>query len=175
MTAALLLGLLVVLVAVGLHALSLVRRLHRLHQRLDAARAALDAALARRAAVALRATGAPAPAPAGRPDPWGPAREDAENALGRVLARLDRGVLPPALAAELADAERLAVLGRAVHNDAVRDALALRTRRPVRYLRLAGTAPMPVYAEFAADPPAAPSPAAPLPAPPVDRRPSATR
>ncbi|MCX6462255.1 MAG: NUDIX hydrolase, partial [Pseudonocardiales bacterium] len=90
---------------------------------------------------------------AGRPGPWDAAREDAENALGRALGRLDRSALPAPVAAELADAERLVVLGRAVHNDAVRDALALRTRRLVRLLRLAGTAPVPAYVEFAADPP----------------------
>ena len=42
----------------------------------------------------------------------------------------------------------------AVRNDAVRDTLGLRSRRLVRWLRLAGTAPMPTYFEIA-DPPAA--------------------
>ena len=65
------------------------------------------------------------------------AREEAENALGAALARLDRGALPPAVRDELADAEQLAALGRVVHNDAVRDALALRTHRLVRWFRLA--------------------------------------
>jgi hypothetical protein len=36
-----------------------------------------------------------------------------------------------------------------VHNDAVRDTLALRSRRLVRWLHLAGTAPMPAYFEIA--------------------------
>ena len=34
-------------------------------------------------------------------------------------------------------------------NDAVRDTLRLRRRRKVRYFRLAGTAPLPEYFEFA--------------------------
>ena len=148
---------LVVLLLVVLGTLARVRRLHRLHQRLDAARAALDAALVRRARAARVAgvEGVAGPAAtaldlAGRP--WDGAREDVENALGAALARLDRGALPPAVRDELADAEQLAALGRGVHNDAVRDALALRTRRLVRWFRLAGTAPVPLYAEFAVTP-----------------------
>lgn len=147
-------ALLVALVLVVLATLARVRRLHRLHQRLDAARAALDAALVRRARAA-RAAGVAGPAAAvldraGRP--WDGAREDVENALGAALARLDRAALPPAVRDELADAEQLAALGRVVHNDAVRDALALRRRRLVRWFRLAGTAPVPLYAEFAVTP-----------------------
>ena len=44
------------------------------------------------------------------------------------------------------------LLARRVHNDAVRDTLDLRSRRLVRWLRLAGTAPAPAYFEIA-DPP----------------------
>ena len=54
--------------------------------------------------------------------------------------------------ADLAEAEDLLVLARHVHNEAVRDTLALRSRRLVRLLRLAGTAPMPQYFETV-DPP----------------------
>jgi hypothetical protein len=75
--------------------------------------------------------------------------ETAANALGRALARLDRAALPPDLRAALADAEQLLVLARRVYNDAVRDTLGLRSRRLVRWLRLAGTAPMPAYFEIA--------------------------
>ena len=61
---------------------------------------------------------------------------------------------PPAdVRAALVDAEQLLVLARRVHNDAVRDTLGLRSHRLVRWLRLAGTAPMPTYFEIA-DPPA---------------------
>jgi hypothetical protein len=228
-----LVGLIVAAWAVAL-CLSRVRRLHRLHIRVDAARAGLDAALARRAAAAsaagvvvpgglatgttpasrrprstmavpraavdaeagasvpgrlwstavpraavdaeagatvpgrLRSTAVPHPAvdnEAGSPvsgrsrstttmpqavvDP-----EAAANALGRALARLDRATLPADVRAALTDAEQLLVLARRVHNDAVRDTLGLRSRRLVRWLRLAGTAPMPAYFEIADPAPA---------------------
>lgn len=122
----------------GLLAHGRVRRLHRLHQRLDAARAGLDRALARRTDVAARAGVRIGPAPD---------RETAANALARDLSRLDRAALAPALHAELAESEALLTLARHVHNEAVRDTLVLRARRLVRWLRLAGTAPMPAYFE----------------------------
>jgi hypothetical protein len=50
---------------------------------------------------------------------------------------------------ELVDAEQLVILARRVHNDAVRDTLGLRSRRLVRWLHLAGTAPLPAYFEIA--------------------------
>ncbi|HXO12370.1 MAG TPA: NUDIX domain-containing protein, partial [Mycobacterium sp.] len=50
---------------------------------------------------------------------------------------------------ELADAEARVVLARRFHNDAVRDTLALRERRLVRWFRLAGTAALPSYFEIA--------------------------
>ncbi|HEX3648485.1 MAG TPA: NUDIX domain-containing protein [Pseudonocardiaceae bacterium] len=139
--------------------LGTANRLDRLHVRTDAAWAGLDAALARRAVVtrALAATGAVSPSRAtalrdaadraelaGRDD-----REAAESELSRLLGDLDRSVVPAAMAAELADAEQRVVLARRVHNDAVRDTLALRTRRLVRWLRLAGTAARPNYFEIA--------------------------
>ena len=80
--------------------------------------------------------------------------EAAANALGRALARLDRTTLPADVRAALTDAEQLLVLARRVHNDAVRDTLGLRSRRLVRWLRLAGTAPMPAYFEIADPTPA---------------------
>src|SRR5690606_13053716 len=58
------------------------------------------------------------------------------------------GQLRPQLVAELADAEARVLIARRFHNDAVRDTLALRTRRPVRLLRLGGTAPLPTYFEI---------------------------
>jgi hypothetical protein len=78
-----------------------------------------------------------------------PDREAAENRLGRVLAALDRSALPDQVATELVDAELLLVLARRVHNDAVRDTLGLRSRRLVRWLQLAGGAPLPRYFEIA--------------------------
>ena len=148
----------------------------------DAARAGLDAALARRAAAAARGGRGRPPGAAGprrrhgarrpaaaagglrsrrcpgraarrgaccRAAACGSTREAAANALGRALARLDRAALPADVRAALVDAEQLLVLARRVHNDAVRDTLGLRSRRLVRWLRLAGTAPMPAYFEIA--------------------------
>jgi hypothetical protein len=121
--------------------LTRVRRLHRLHIRVDAARAGLDAALARRVAAAARAgVGLRGPTP----DP-----EEGANALSRALAHLDRAALPSDVRVDLDDAEQLLAVARRVHNDAVRDTLGLRSLRLVRWLRLAGTAPMPAYFEMA--------------------------
>lgn len=148
----------VVVVLGGLVLVATANRLDRLHVRLDAGWAALDAALARRSVVA-RAVAAGAHVgeqgaclreaadvaeTASRPE-----REAAENELTRLLAAIDRGCLPLRLADELADAEQRVVIARRVHNDAVRDTLALRRRRKVRYFKLAGTAPQPEYFEIA--------------------------
>jgi 8-oxo-dGTP pyrophosphatase MutT (NUDIX family) len=146
-------------VLIGPWILGTASRLDRLHVRTDAAWAGLDAALARRAVV-TRAVVA-----AGRLDPDTATmlrnvadraeraprteREAAENELSGLLEDLDRTTFAPALAAELLDAEQRVVLARRVHNDAVRDTLSLRRRRPVRWLKLAGTAPQPEYFEIA--------------------------
>ncbi|MET0233227.1 MAG: NUDIX domain-containing protein [Kibdelosporangium sp.] len=129
-------------------------RLDRLHVRTDAAWAALEAALGRRAVVARAVavtvnTGslrevADHAEQAPRPD-----REAAENELSRELAAVERARLPLALVAELNDAEQRVVIARRVHNDAVRDTLTQRRRRAVRWLKLAGTAPQPEYFEIA--------------------------
>ena len=139
-----------------------VRRLHRLHVRIDAARDALESALERRAAGALAAAAvlerdgpvlrsavAGARAAGASDGERESDREGAENVLGRALAGIDRAALPDAVLEELVDAEQLLLLARRVHNDAVRDARALRSRRLVRWLHLAGTAPMPDFFEIA--------------------------
>jgi hypothetical protein len=46
------------------------------------------------------------------------------------------------------------MIARRVYNDAVRDTLALRSHRMVRWLRLAGTAALPRYFEIAEPAPA---------------------
>ena len=125
-----------------------MRRLDRLNVRLTAARLALEIALERRAEAARAAGLAPGRPPAGP----GTDREAAENELGRALAVLDRDGLPADVAAELADAQRHVDLVRRVHNDAVRDTLGLRSRRMVRWLRLAGSVPVPAYFEIADHP-----------------------
>jgi 8-oxo-dGTP pyrophosphatase MutT (NUDIX family) len=152
-TALLIIGLsLVLLLAVWLYATA--NRLDRLHVRTDAAWAALQATLDRRAVVA-RAVAATADIGslrevadhaerASRAD-----REAAENELSRELAAVERVRLPLALVAELVDAEQRVVIARRVHNDAIRDTLTQRRRRMVRWLKLAGTAPSPEYFEIA--------------------------
>jgi hypothetical protein len=168
LVASLLAAALVVVIAVATWCVSRARRLDRLHVRTDSARTALDAALARRAETAqrvARALGDAAeglgPAAAGARDTRGADRERAENELGRRLAAVPRATLPGALLGDLVDAERLVVLARRVHNDAVRDTLALRSRRLVRWFRLAGHAPVPAYFEIADPQPSAVSRAAP--------------
>ncbi|MCO1653475.1 NUDIX hydrolase [Pseudonocardia humida] len=155
-----LIGLLAVLLG-GLAALTAnrVRRLDRLHVRMDAARSALVAALDRRALAAARAgalldptSAAPLAAAVDAATAAGtrwPEREAAENRLGRLLAGMDRSALPRGPAAELVEAEQLLALARRVHNDAVRDTLGLRSRWLVRHLHLAGRAPLPRYFEIA--------------------------
>jgi hypothetical protein len=134
--------------AVG--AMRAASRLDRLHVRTDASWAALDAALYRRAiaASALKGPGALRRAAHAALLAGPAAREDVENELGRTLAVLDRCQIEPACANRLADAEQAVVIARRVYNDAVRDTLALRSRRMVRWLRLAGTAPLPSYFEI---------------------------
>lgn len=154
-------ALLVILAAVivlgGLFLVATANRLDRLHVRLDAGWAAMDAALARRAVVArtvaagaLSGTQAAAVLEAADAAEAAPRveREDAENELTKLLAAVARDRLPARLADELADAEQRVVIARRVHNDAVRDTLTLRQRRKVRYFKLAGTAPRPTYFEI---------------------------
>jgi 8-oxo-dGTP pyrophosphatase MutT (NUDIX family) len=149
----------VLVVLVGLWLVATANRLDRLHVRTDAGWAALDAALARRAVVARAvAAGDTVTEPAARrlrraaeraeSAPWAE-REVEENELTRLLAEVDRGMLPRPLADELSDAEHRLVIARRVHNDAVRDTLSLRRCRRVRYFKLAGTAPQPEYFEIA--------------------------
>jgi hypothetical protein len=64
------------------------------------------------------------------------AREGAENELSRELSLVDPDAVPAGLTAEMAEAESRVLLARRFHNDAVRDTLALRERRPVRLLKL---------------------------------------
>jgi 8-oxo-dGTP pyrophosphatase MutT (NUDIX family) len=145
-----------VVLAIGLWAYGTANRLDRLHVRSDLSWQALDAALARRAVV-VRAAAAAMDPPEGRSLAALAARaersdradrEIAENALSSALSSLDPEALRPQLVAELADSEARVLIARRFHNDAVRDTLALRTRRPVRWLHLGGTAPLPTYFEI---------------------------
>jgi 8-oxo-dGTP pyrophosphatase MutT (NUDIX family) len=154
----------VLILVVGLWAYGTANRLDRLHVRSDQSWQSLDAALARRSVV-MRSVAAAMDRGtvdsrtltsladraerAERAD-----REQAENAVSVALSHIDIERLKPQMVSELADAEARVLIARRFHNDAVRDTLALRTRRPVRWLRLGGTAPLPTYFEISerADP-----------------------
>jgi hypothetical protein len=145
-----------------------------LHARIDAARAALDAALVRRASVTLElaTSGVLDPAAsmvlyqaahaARQADEDG--REVAESELGQALRAVfaEEGQLEVVraapggqeTAAELSVAVRRVPMARRFHNDAVRAARALRRHRTVRWLRLAGHAPFPLAFEMDDEPPA---------------------
>jgi len=78
-----------------------------------------------------------------------PARERRENELSTALTMVDPASVPAALMTELGEAESRVLLARRFHNDAVRDTLALRDQRAVRWLRLGGHAARPTYFEIA--------------------------
>ena len=135
-------------------------RLDRLHARVDAARAALDAQLVRRAAALQHVAEAPESELDGAEraqyahtaqsalTPSGPeGREAAENAVGRAVSRLADGSVKIGedAAAELREAAARVQLSRRFYNDAVRDTRTLRARRMPRLLRLAGHAELPRF------------------------------
>lgn len=151
-------ALLALVLVLGSLTLLRAQRLDRLHVRTDAAAAALRAALDRRAVVARTIAAVQQPevglalraAADAAENAAAAERETAENELTRVLAALRE--LPTGLAAELAEAEQRVMIARRVHNDAVRDTLALRATLLVRWLRLAGAAGPPHYFEIADGP-----------------------
>jgi hypothetical protein len=164
----------VLLIAIGVYLSWTAGRLDRLHARIDAARAALDAALVRRASVTLElaTSGVLDPAAsmvlyqaahaARQADEDG--REVAESELSQALRAVfaEEGQLEVVRAApggqdsaaELSVAVRRVPMARRFHNDAVRAARALRRHRTVRWLRLAGHAPFPLAFEMDDEPPA---------------------
>ena len=127
-------------------------RLDRLHARAAAAFSALDAHLVRRAAAAAElaeALGLPELRQAARAalaaaDSGIPERDLAENDLTRELRRVPLVDGVPTMAAAI-DTSRRVALTRQVHNDSVRDALAIRRRPLVRLLRLARRHATPAY------------------------------
>lgn len=154
------------------------RRLDRLHTRLDSAAIALDGQLVRRAEAAAVAAGMllvdETPA-VGRGDELQTDvtrladtaraalvcrgrldrdRETVENALSTAatevaeprVGRVD-ATSGEALSALIDQATR-AAFARRFYNDAVRDVLVVRDRRVVRWLHLAGRAPLPSYLEM---------------------------
>ncbi len=163
----------VLLAVVGVYLSWTAGRIDRLHARLDAARAALDAQLFRRSAVALEVatSGLLDPATsllvvdaAHRARAEGDSdREVFESDLSKALAAAfpdaetvrELGAEPGAsdLLGELGAACRRVEMARRFHNDSVATARALRSRRLVRWFRLAGHAPMPDMVEMDAAPP----------------------
>lgn len=141
------------------------KRLDRLHARVDMAAAALDAQLRNRAVATrdfldtgtvvetlereLRRALDEAESCSG----LGHDREVMENAVSRLLADVAEEQprlfhAPTDAAVEVHDEALRATFARRFYNDTVRDALVVRDRRTVRWLRLAGTAPHPAYFEM---------------------------
>lgn len=157
---------LAVLVVLGWYLSFSAGRLDRLHARVEGARAALDAQLVRRASVALEI------ATSGLLDPASAvllaaaahdAREASEDsrdqaesdltralqaALGDVSDELAADPLGRDLLEELAAASKRVQLARRFHNDAVAASRDVRRKRVVRWLHLAGRAPLPDTVEI---------------------------
>ncbi|MEU9576831.1 hypothetical protein [Streptomyces chilikensis] len=170
-----LIWILVALIAIGLYLSWTAGRLDRLHARIDAARAALDAQLLRRASVAQELATAGVLDPAASIVLYEAAhearqaeeehREIAESELSQALravfaeAQQVEGVREAhggeEAVRELAEAVRRVPMARRFHNDAVRAARALRRHRKVRWFRLAGHAPFPMAFEMDDEAPAA--------------------
>jgi hypothetical protein len=166
---------LVVLAAIGLYLSWTAGRLDRLHARIDAARAALDAQLLRRASVAqeVATSGVLDPAASivlyeaahGARQAEEEQREVAESELSQAL----RAVFAEAqqvdavrdapggdeAARELTEAVRRVPMARRFHNDAVGAARRLRGHRKVRWFHLAGHAAFPMSFEMDDEPPSA--------------------
>ncbi|MEV5142306.1 hypothetical protein AB0K61_32285, partial [Streptomyces syringium] len=145
------------------------------HSRIDAARAALDAQLLRRASVAQELGTASVLDPASSIVLYQAAhaarqaeeehREVAESELSQAL-RAVFAEAPQVEAVrqapggeeslrELTEAVRRVPMARRFHNDAVRAARAVRRHRVVRWFRLAGHAPFPLAFEMDDEPPVA--------------------
>ncbi len=165
----------VALLAAGLYLSWTAGRLDRLHARIDAARAALDAQLLRRASVTQEIATSGVLDPAASIVLYEAAhaarqaeeerREVAESELSTALravfgepAQVEAVKEYPGgedAAGELAAAVRRVPMARRFHNDAVRAARALRRHRTVRLFRLAGHAPFPLAFEMDDEPPVA--------------------
>lgn len=152
---------LAVAVLLGLYLSWTAGRLDRLHARVDAAWAALDAALVRRAAAARavaahlddpHAAGSLEQAATAALEATAEGRELLENDLSRALKAalpaLAHDAAGQAAQAELRTAATRVGLARSFHSAAVKDTRALRFRRVPRALRLAGRRAMPTYFEI---------------------------
>ena len=121
-------------------------RLDRLHARVDAAWAPLDAQLVRRSAAA-RALGIPSVTAAAEASLGAAAsdRQEVENQLSRALRAAWPSVPDGPAKAELEAAASRVALARSFHNGAVTNARALRRNRLARLLHLAGHRAMPEF------------------------------
>ena len=148
-------------VLLGMWVAFTISRIDRLHARVDAAGAALDAQLVRRAAALQHA----AQSSGGGLDAGlrGECDQVAERALNTTAALLDRGSvengvgravaalaehsdrLRPEVVAELREAATRVQVARRFYNDAVRDTRAVRGRRMPRLLHLAGHRELPGF------------------------------
>ncbi len=164
----------VAVVLIGIYLSWTAGRLDRLHARIDAARAALDAQLLRRASVAQEVGTSGVLDPAASIVLYQAAhearqaeedhREVAESELSQALRAIfaEEGQLEAVREApggertvtELTAAVRRVPMARRFHNDAVRAARAVRRHRVVRVFRLAGHAPFPLAFEMDDEPPA---------------------
>jgi hypothetical protein len=158
----------VVVIAFGLYLSWTAGRLDRLHARIDAARAALDAQLLRRASGALELATSTLLDPAAsillyqaahaartaQDEEREVAESDLSQALRAVFAEQEQvtelASLPGGTEAvgELGEAARRVPMARRFHNDSVRAARAVRRHRIVRLFRLAGRAPFPLAFEM---------------------------
>jgi hypothetical protein len=145
-------GVVALVVVVATYLTWIAGRVDRTHERAAASGSALDSALLRRAVAALDASaemrrpdlGTLARAALARNEGGAVVRENAENSLTKGLRDLPYTVDAPEMT-EVVAASRRVSLARHIHNDLVRDALAMRRRRLVRLLRFGHRHPLPTY------------------------------
>ncbi len=143
-------------------------RLDQLHHRIDLGRESLNTQLALRSGTVLELVGSgvlddaeavllSAAAHRARRTPEGQAESELSQVLRAVFGTEESGAAvraeAPELAGELAAACRKVELARRFHNDHVTSARALRSRRRVRWFRLAGHAPEPTTVDLDDAPP----------------------
>ncbi|MGB3186570.1 MAG: hypothetical protein WBG36_14560 [Ornithinimicrobium sp.] len=152
--------LLAVLLAIGWYVSYTAVRLDRLHTRLDATAAALDAQLVRRAhgAADLAYEGVLDPASAAlildaahetlqHSGPWTKRRAEAESALTQTLG-LVAVDLPAEHRSEVEERAMRVRLARTFHNEAVAITRSVREQSLVRWFHLAGHTDLPQRVEF---------------------------
>ncbi|WBQ07991.1 hypothetical protein [Kribbella sp. CA-293567] len=146
----------VLLLVLGAYCSWTAGRLDRLNHRVATARASLETELARRSAVVAELAGSGVLDPASSlllldaahraRTATSDERERAESALTRAIGATVTDVEP--WGTELGTAIRRVQLARRFHNDIVVSTRELRRRRVVRWLRLAGHAPIPATIEL---------------------------